>query len=186
MGTSLSNNFRFLSQSFLGMVLFGAPGLSSIRKNYYRRTFNMGPKCTIGSGVIFAASHDPSPDSVHIGEHVHIAGNVFIDYSGGLTIGNDVSIGRQSMIYTHRHMRHTARVLMDEGVRIVREDADNQKTPLTIEDGAFIAVRSIIMPGVSYIGKNAVVSAGSVVTKSVPDNTIVAGNPAQIVFQKKK
>lgn len=52
---------------------------------------------------------------------------------------------------------------------------------VTIEDNAFIGARSIIMPGVR-IGKNAVVAAGSVVTKSVSDNIVVGGNPAKIIM----
>ena len=49
-----------------------------------------------------------------------------------------------------------------------------------IEDNVFIGARSIIMKGV-HIGNGSVVGAGSVVTKDVPANVIVAGNPAKIV-----
>ncbi|MBQ6957081.1 MAG: hypothetical protein IJP77_00805 [Bacteroidales bacterium] len=52
-------------------------------------------------------------------------------------------------------------------------------TPLVIEDNVFIGAQCIIMPGVGRIGENSVISAGSVVTKEVPPNTIVAGNPAK-------
>lgn len=51
---------------------------------------------------------------------------------------------------------------------------------IIIEDFAFIGARALIMPGVT-IGKNAVVAAGSVVTKSVPEGCVVAGNPARII-----
>ncbi|WP_237417404.1 acyltransferase [Halobacillus litoralis] len=49
---------------------------------------------------------------------------------------------------------------------------------IKIEDNAFIGVRSLIMPGVT-IGKNSIVAGGSVVTKSVPPNTIVGGIQAK-------
>ena len=50
-----------------------------------------------------------------------------------------------------------------------------------IGENAFIGARALIMPGVS-VGKNAIVAAGSVVTKSVEDNTVVGGNPARVIM----
>ncbi len=52
--------------------------------------------------------------------------------------------------------------------------------PIVIEEGAWVGVNATILPGVT-IGKNSVVSAGAVVTENVPDNCIVAGNPATII-----
>ncbi len=51
---------------------------------------------------------------------------------------------------------------------------------IVIKDNCFIGIRSIIMPNVT-IGPNAIVGAGAVVTKDVPPNTIVGGNPARII-----
>ena len=51
---------------------------------------------------------------------------------------------------------------------------------IVIKDYAWIGSKSVILPGVT-IGENAVVGAGSIVTKDVPDNAIVAGNPAKII-----
>lgn len=51
---------------------------------------------------------------------------------------------------------------------------------IKLEDHCFIGARSIIMPGVT-VGKNAIEAAGSVVTKSVPENTVVGGNPARVI-----
>ena len=63
-------------------------------------------------------------------------------------------------------------VLSHDFVRALRTDT-------YIGEGCFIGAKSIIMPGV-HIGNNCIVGAGSVVTKNVPDNCIVAGNPAMI------
>jgi acetyltransferase-like isoleucine patch superfamily enzyme len=52
--------------------------------------------------------------------------------------------------------------------------------PIVIEEGAWVGINSTILPGVT-VGKNSVVSAGSIVSKDVPDNCVVAGNPAVIV-----
>ena len=51
---------------------------------------------------------------------------------------------------------------------------------VTIKKNAWICIGAIICPGVT-IGENAVVGAGAVVTKDVPDNAVVAGNPAKII-----
>lgn len=51
---------------------------------------------------------------------------------------------------------------------------------VTIKENAWICIGAIICPGVT-IGKNAVVAAGAVVTKDVPDNVVVGGNPARII-----
>ena len=51
---------------------------------------------------------------------------------------------------------------------------------IIVEDGASVGTSVTILAGVR-IGKNAIIGAGSVVTKDVPDNTIVAGNPAKIL-----
>lgn len=52
--------------------------------------------------------------------------------------------------------------------------------PVTIGDDVWIGGRAVINPGVT-IGHNVVIGAGSVVTKDVPDNSVVAGNPARII-----
>lgn len=53
-------------------------------------------------------------------------------------------------------------------------------SPIIIKDHAWISFNAIILKGVT-IGKSAIVTAGAVVTKDVPDFTVVAGNPAKIV-----
>jgi len=52
--------------------------------------------------------------------------------------------------------------------------------PIHIREGAWLTIRTTVLPGVT-IGKNAVITAGSVVIKDVPDDAIVRGNPAEII-----
>ena len=52
--------------------------------------------------------------------------------------------------------------------------------PVLLKKNSWIGAGAIILPGVT-VGENSIVGAGSVVTKDVPDNTIVVGNPAKVV-----
>lgn len=61
---------------------------------------------------------------------------------------------------------------------------DWQLLKTTIKQGVGIGASSVILPGIT-IGKNALIGAGSVVTKDVPENAIVAGNPAKIISYRK-
>ncbi len=63
-----------------------------------------------------------------------------------------------------------------------REDFKLKVAPILIRTGSWIAIGSLILPGVT-IGEGAVVSAGSVVLKDVPPNCLVRGNPATVVYE---
>ncbi|PKA98781.1 succinyltransferase-like protein [Flavobacteriaceae bacterium MAR_2009_75] len=92
-----------------------------------------------------------------------------------ITIGNYVNIGRGTKIFdTDFHA-------LDPAIRSSKEDLLHRKvSPVIVNDYAFIGAYSIILKGVT-IGKNSIVGAGSVVTKSIPDNQIWAGNPAKFI-----
>ena len=56
----------------------------------------------------------------------------------------------------------------------------HRQAPITIGDGCWIGARAIILPGVT-LGRRVLVAAGAVVTRDVPDDSLVAGNPARVV-----
>ncbi|SHJ61340.1 Hexapeptide repeat of succinyl-transferase [Pseudozobellia thermophila] len=109
-----------------------------------------------------------------IGENVG-ATQATIRCHSKITIGNYVNIGRGAKIFdTDFHA-------LDPKLRSSKDDLLHRKeAPVVIKDRAFIGAYSIILKGVT-IGENAIVGAGSVVTKSVPDNQIWAGNPAKFI-----
>ena len=95
---------------------------------------------------------------------------------GPLEIGNKVMMGPDVVILTHTHNIDRTDIPMgDQGSRVAK---------VTIGNDVWIGMRSIIMPGVK-IGNGAVIGAGAVVTKDVPDYAIVGGVPAKIIKYRK-
>ncbi len=106
--------------------------------------------------------------NIHIGDYVYLNFSCTIFDNNEVRIGNHVMIGPGVQIYTAAHpVQAQARI---QGWEVAK--------PILIEDNVWIGGAAILLPGVS-IGRNAVVGAGAVVTRSVPQNTIVAGNPAR-------
>jgi acetyltransferase-like isoleucine patch superfamily enzyme len=108
-----------------------------------------------------------------LGQGSKIARRTSIDVTCDVIIGNGCMISEEVIILTHDH-----------SVNDVFNKELIKGWPLEIEDNVFIGTRAIILPNVTKIGKNAFIGAGSVVTKDVPANMIVAGNPAKIIRSK--
>lgn len=107
-----------------------------------------------------------------IGEHSGISNSAIIAQSL-IQIGNYVKIGAGCKLYdTDFHS-------IDWNVRC-SDNLMGITKPICIEDNVFIGAHSIILKGVT-IGKGAVIGAGSVVTKSIPNNEVWAGNPARFI-----
>ena len=107
---------------------------------------------------------------LHAREGCVIAHNVTLGLDADIWPGRNVSLRPGVVLYTATH---------PIGVGSQRMLPYTQAKPITIEDGAWVGMQSLILPGVT-LGQGAVVSAGSVVTSSVPPNTLVAGNPATV------
>jgi len=110
------------------------------------------------------------------GQNISIGDHVFLNFlctildCNKVHIGNHVMIGPNVQIYTAAH-----EILAEEriqGIEVAR--------PIVIQDNVWIGGAAILLPGVS-IGRNAVVGAGAVVSRNVPANTVVAGNPARVL-----
>lgn len=95
-----------------------------------------------------------------------------------ITIGNDVMMGPDVVIYTRNHQfSDTTRPMNTQGFSPVK--------PVTIGNDIWIGGRVIILPGVN-VGDGSILAAGSVVTKNVAPYSIVGGNPARLIGQRKE
>ena len=111
---------------------------------------------------------------VSIGKDCHFSPYVLIDlvYPGLIEIGNNVTLGSNTMIFSH--INPTA------NLNLKKNQYPRKVAKTTIKSGAVINPGAIITAGVT-IGKNSIVSVGCAVFEDVPDNCVVLGNPARVI-----
>ncbi|HVI97846.1 MAG TPA: sugar O-acetyltransferase [Sphingomonas sp.] len=109
------------------------------------------------------------------GENIRVGRNVFVNQNctmydlGGIDIADDVMIGPNVSIITSGHP-----------IDPTQRHAFVTAKPITIERNVWIAAGATIIGGVT-VGENSVVAAGAVVTRDVPPNSLVGGNPARVI-----
>ena len=110
---------------------------------------------------------------VKIGKNCHISPYVMIDlvYPELISIGDNVTIGSNVMIFAHSNPTAS---------KNLKEKYPRRVEKVKIDSGAVVNPGCIITAGVT-IGKNAMISIGSVVTEDIPENCVAIGNPARVV-----
>ena len=128
--------------------------------------------------------------SEKVGRRCAIAASAKIWTPWNLTIGDFVAIGPHAEIYNvaKTTMGSNITVSQDTHLCTASHNIAYLKKPLVfkqimIDDSAWVAAKSIVLPGVA-IGEGAVVAAGSVVTKDVEPWTVVGGNPAKFIKKR--
>jgi len=108
--------------------------------------------------------------NIEVGENFFANYNLTILDVGKVIIGDNVQIAPNVSIYTAGHPIHPDS----------RNSGYEYGIPITIGNSVWIGGNAVILPGVT-IGDNAVIGAGSVVTRSIPANVIAAGNPCRVI-----
>ncbi len=106
-----------------------------------------------------------------IGSGVVIGDHVTINLDAEVRLGKNVSLGPRVIIYTGTHQI---------GPGSNRRVGQLLAKPVTIEDGCWIGLAAIILPGVT-VGRGSIVAAGAVVTQDIAPNSYVEGNPAKVI-----
>jgi len=175
--------FKFKLNGVQFQYDFKARGIPIVNVNL-NGSFKIGKKFKFHSGKLYNMIGRQQPCYFIVGKNAE------------LTIGDNVGISCLALV-CHRRISIEDNVRIGGGVVIYDTDfhsldsiertgqgdslTENVKTaPVAIREGSFIGAHSIILKGVS-IGKNSIVGAGSVVSRSIPDGEIWAGNPAKLI-----
>jgi maltose O-acetyltransferase len=126
----------------------------------------IGHEVTVLKGVNFGSGLN-----IEIGDYSSLNADCWI--SNDTIIGKDVMMGPEIIILSSSHNFERTDTPM-------REQGAPPRQPVYIGDDVWIGTRSIILPGVK-VGDHAIVAAGSIVTKDVPEWSVVGGNPAKII-----
>jgi acetyltransferase-like isoleucine patch superfamily enzyme len=119
---------------------------------------------------------DKFKPEIIIGNNVSIQKDCHIGAIDKIIIGNNVLLASKVYISDHYHGQITKEaLLLRPALRKLYS-----KGPVVIEDNVWLGEGVVVLPNVT-IGKNSIVGANSVVTKSIPRNSVVAGNPARII-----
>ncbi|MFC1944899.1 acyltransferase [Chloroflexota bacterium] len=138
------------------------------RRRFAAKAFGIkGGQPRIGPGLKVV-----EPDGLTTGDRLWLGQRVILWADGGIVVGDDVMLGPDVKIYSSRHSYE------NPDVRIA--DQGGIRKEVVIEDDVWLEAGVVVFLGVR-IGRGAVISAGSIVSRSVPPHAIVAGNPARIV-----
>ena len=148
-----------------------------------------GPGCDLcvgeGSNVECHIVFERPGASLAVGSRTHIGGGTLLSIASRVEIGTDVLIAFEAFLTDHDSHSVVFADRKDDCTNWMRgrKEWDHVVVrPLVVKDKAWIGARAIILKGVT-IGEGAVVGAGSVVTRDVPDWAVVAGNPARVIRQ---
>ena len=141
-----------------------------------RHGITFGDRVTVGRFAIIRGSRQYGGaqlgEGLIVGNNSNIGPYCYVGCSGGIRIGNNVMMAPRCSLFAENHnFDDMSQTLKAQGIK---------RAPIDIEDDCWIASHSVILAGVT-IGRGSVVAAGSVVTKSMPPYSIIAGVPARVI-----
>lgn len=157
-------------------ALFSLPYFSKVR-NYIYSKYLQADNLNIGNRVSMTKSHYAPNTMVSISRGLRVGQDAKVDFTGGITIGVNVTISEGVKVYTHDHV-----------IDGPHEDWRKQGivcSPLKIDDYVWLGANSIINCSVNHIGEGAIIAAGAVVTEDVEPYSIVGGVPAKLIRRRK-
>lgn len=125
-------------------------------------------KCVFGNSVRLWSEEEAG--RLVVGKGAEVGRECVLDFSGGLSIGEGALLSEGCIVYTHDHGYDPHSVPVAQ--------------PLSIGKGAWIGARAIILPSVRRIGDNAIVGAGAVVSRDVPDDHIHVGASGRLLTKQ--
>lgn len=156
------------AEEYLGWLARNLPGMTGVTLRFIVYKFLLKK---LGSFIlIYPGVHLTHTYGISFGKKCSINSGAILDGRGGITIGDDVMIGPHSYIASSSHTYDNPKVPMTSRGHFMK--------PVTIKDDVWIGANTTILGGVT-IGKGVIVGAGAVVTKNVPNYTIVGGVPAK-------
>lgn len=124
---------------------------------------------------------------IHFGKRIHFHGNVKYGNRKNISFGSDCSLnegvyilGRNKTTIGNRVTLSARAMLLDSGLDLASVERKHIGESIEIQDDVWIGAGAIVLPGV-IVGHGSVIGAGSVVTKSIPANSLAAGNPAVVI-----
>ena len=198
---NIVNKLGFFSQFLYGSVLKFRK-LKILLFTFWIQSYlkSIGRKCRINIDIhLQGGKYISLGNNVSIGKRVDLtAWDNYCDvkFTPEISIGQNTKIGDDCHITSINKIIIGSNVLFGKKITVTDNAHGNtsfdslkippylrplySKGPVIIEDGVWIGDKVTILPGVT-IGKNAIIGANSVVTKDIPKNTVVGGNPAKII-----
>jgi len=133
---------------------------------------HLGANTTLQAGLRIT-----NPERISIGSNCNFGQGVFLTGAGGIRVGDWVAIGPDTKIWSVNHR------FEDPDTPVLQQGWEAKE--VVVEDDVWLGANVFVMPG-TIIGKGAIVSAGSIVTKSIPSHAVVAGNPARVIGWRKR
>ncbi len=177
------DEIQCLFESVLVLPLKGVMG-TYIRKKYWgAKLRKLGRNSVIGRHTILGF-----PELIEIGENSSIGEYCAISAacSDGIFIGSDVMIARGTYIHSANHKIDNLRIpISQQGTETMSLPFKGEQYSVIIEDDVWIGSNVVILAG-THLGTGSVVSAGAVVSGTIAPFSMLVGNPARIVFNRKK